>query len=91
MKIDVQLGVGPGEGKVTIDGVDVSNRLKEISINKSASTIPEVILKFSQDECNVNIDSKFITIDRGLDKYSIDELTEEICKKLTKANIECLI
>lgn len=91
MKIDVEIGFGSRECKVSIDGTDVSNRLKEISINKAGGCIPEVIMKFAPDECNVNVESQFITIDRGLSKYSIDELTEEMCKKLTKNDIRCLI
>lgn len=84
MIIDVKIGMEAGKCKVSIDGKDISNRLTEISINKSLKTIPEVIMKFIPDECNVTIDSQLITIDKGLDKYSIDELSHEIKERIIK-------
>lgn len=83
MNIDVKIGTGRGQCKVSIDGRDVSSRLTEISIHKSATTIPEITMKFIPDECNINIDASFITIDKKLCNYSIDELSEEIMKKLS--------
>ena len=83
MNIDVKMGTGKGQCKVSINGNDVSNRLTEISINKSGITIPEVIMKFIPDECNVAIDAQFISIDRGLWNYSQEELSKEITKRIS--------
>lgn len=91
MKIDIQLGIEPGEGKVTIDGKDVSNRLTEISINKSVSTIPEVTMKFVPDECNINVDTHFIIRDKEFGQYSLEELSKEIIKKITNGIGKCKI
>ncbi|MBV4423230.1 hypothetical protein [Clostridium tyrobutyricum] len=84
MEVKVDIGFGSNELKVQIGDKDISENLIGINIDKSMHTIPEVTLKLRPDKCNVNVDTNFALVDKGLDKYSVKELASKVAGKVAE-------
>jgi hypothetical protein len=84
MEVKVDIGFGSNELKVWIGDKDISENLTGISIEKSVDTIPEVTLRFGPDKCNINVDTNFVLVDKGLDKYSVKELASKVAGKIVE-------
>jgi hypothetical protein len=81
--IEINLGFNPCENKVIIDGVDISNKLLGIKIEKTGSTIPVLELQLA-DEIKVTGNNMMIIRDKGLDEYTQEELLYEVAKRSIK-------
>jgi predicted ribosome quality control (RQC) complex YloA/Tae2 family protein len=84
VEVKVDIGFGSNELKVWIGDKDISENLTGISIEKSVDTIPEVTLRFRPDKCNINVDTNFVLVDKGLDKYSVKELASKVAGKIAE-------
>ncbi|AKN32387.1 hypothetical protein Ccar_16570 [Clostridium carboxidivorans P7] len=81
MNIDIKIGEGPYELEASIDGKDVSSRLKKVAIDKSMDTIPVVTMTFIPETCHVNGEIAFATIEKELKNYPTEELLDEVFKR----------
>jgi len=74
--IEIHLGMKP------IDGVDISNKVTAIKINKVAPEVPTIELKLMPDELKITGDATLIR-DKGLKEYDTEELRKELDRRIS--------
>jgi len=78
--IEIHLGMKPKDNKILVDGVDISNKVTAIKINKVAPEVPTIELKLMPDELKITGDATLIR-DKGLKEYDTEELRKELRRR----------